>query len=82
MIIIHYYYYYYRVIKMEILLFFLFKIMRHYTFYTKGSNLFFFSFVSGEYCVHIAAQRNDLDILRHLVHRGANINARVSIFCY
>lgn len=30
----------------------------------------------GEYCVHIAAMRNNIDILRHLVSRGANINAR------
>lgn len=30
----------------------------------------------GIYCVHIAAQRNDIDILRHLVWIGADINAR------
>ncbi|KAG4066794.1 hypothetical protein HA402_012861 [Bradysia odoriphaga] len=30
----------------------------------------------GIYCVHIAAQRNNIDILRHLVWLGADINAR------
>lgn len=40
--------------------------------------VWFFSLLAGEYCVHIAAQRDDIDILRHLVNRGADINARVS----
>lgn len=30
----------------------------------------------GMHCVHIAAQRNDVEILRHLVWLGADINAR------
>lgn len=42
------------------------------------SNLKYFLFFTGMHCVHIAAQRNDIEILRHLVCFGADINARVS----
>lgn len=31
-------------------------------------------------CVHLAAIGGHVDVLRHLVWFGANINARVSIF--
>lgn len=37
---------------------------------------------SGEYCVHIAAIRNDVAILRQLVNSGADINVRVRFFCH
>lgn len=37
----------------------------------------FWSF-SGEACVHIAAEKNHIEILKHLCRIGANINARVS----
>lgn len=39
---------------------------------------FSFFFVTGMHCVHIAAERNDTEILGCLVKLGADINARVS----
>mgnify|MGYP004604968143 CR=1 FL=1 len=36
--------------------------------------------ISGERCVHLAAQAGHIDILRILVLYGADINARVSFF--
>lgn len=35
---------------------------------------------AGQMCVHLAAIGGHVDVLRHLVWFGANINARVSIF--
>lgn len=39
----------------------------------------FFLIISGERCVHLATQGNHIEILRHLVWYGADINARVSL---
>lgn len=41
--------------------------------------LLLFSLIPGENCVHIAAQRNHIQILKTLIQEGADINARVSI---
>lgn len=38
----------------------------------------FFLFL-GEKCVHIAAEKNHIEILKHLSCIGADINARVSL---
>lgn len=42
----------------------------------KTTLLFLFS---GQMCVHLAAIGGHVDVLRHLIWFGANINARVSI---
>lgn len=41
-------------------------------------NRTFFFTITGEHCIHIAVQNNNVDILKHLLHAGADINARVS----
>lgn len=41
-------------------------------------NIFFLLFLIAERSVHIAAQKNYIEILRHLVYVGADINAGVS----
>lgn len=40
---------------------------------------FFFFLFLGEKCVHIAAEKNHIEILKHLSCIGADINARVSL---
>lgn len=37
-----------------------------------------FTYFPGENCVHIAAQRDQADILQLLIQHGADINAKVS----
>jgi hypothetical protein len=42
-------------------------------------NTFHIVVFAGQMCVHLAAIGGHVDVLRHLVWFGANINARVSI---
>lgn len=36
----------------------------------------YYFFVAGETCVHVAAIHGNIEVLRHLIWYGANVNAR------
>lgn len=47
--------------------------------YALSNQYLLYSFITGERCVHLAAEAGHIDILRILVSHGADINARVSL---
>lgn len=52
-----------------------------YEYFSVINRTFFFS-ITGEHCIHITVQNNNVDILKHLLQAGADINARVSYIIY